>query len=179
MKAKITEAEFQAFENEIWRSYLESASQEQIFQSVITSNWDSNQFLLNWIKDNPETDKASILTAYWMSAPRWQKKFETREDCFNQQPWGIEAFDFVESLEEMYVSGYYKTSQIAFDPKCDVEGYDWASDYLDEVTVRTIPTVMFEKLDGRAIEWPEDYEEGLPFAFSQKIDALYDRYDVG
>ncbi len=136
--------------------------------------------MLNWIKSNPEIDKAIILAAYWMSAPRWKKKFLNREDCLEKQGYGIEEFDFVEEVEQKYMDGFYKKEELKFDPKNDVENYDWTSDYLDEPVVREIPEIMFTPTKGtiEVKEFPEDFDEGLPIDYAQKIYQIFEQYEV-
>lgn len=178
MKKKITEIQLQELQNKIWLDFLENANQEDLYKSVITSNWDGNEILLNWLKENPKTDKATILVSYWMSAPRWKKKFLDRDDCLKKQGWGIEEFDFVEDIEKKYVNGFYTVNEIEFDPSNDVQNYDWTSDYLDEKTVREIPNKMFEKLNGKKIEYPDNFDEGLPINYAQKIYDIFNEYDI-
>jgi len=183
MKKKISEEEFEVLENEIWKKFLDNATDLEIYKSVITSNFDNNHFLLTWIKNNYELDKAIILAAYWMSAPRWRKKFLNREDCLKKEAYGIEIFDFVEEIENKYLKGFYKGTGIIFDPKDDVEDYDWTTDYLDEEVVREIPEIMYKPTSG-SIElksYPEDFADGLPLMpinYAQKVYDILDEYEV-
>lgn len=177
----ITEQEHQQLENNIWKQFLTNATPLEIHQSVISSNWDGNSFLLNWIKDNPKTDKATILIAYWMSAPRWKKQFLNREDYLEKEGYGIAGFDLIEELEQRYINGFYKDSNIEMDPANDQDGYDWTKEYLDKTTVRDIPPVMFQKLEGQKVERPEHFDEGLPMSpidYAQQLYDLLDEYEI-
>lgn len=179
---KITEAELEQLEQNIWSAFLNQATATEIHQSVITSNWDGNSYLLNRIKDHPETDKATILIAYWMSAPRWMKQFSDREDLLAKQGYGADDFDLVEELEHKYTSGFFTKSNIAMDPRKDQDGYNWTGDYLDKETVREIPAVMFAKLEGETVARPDHFDEGLPMSpvnYAQQVYDLYDEYEVG
>nr|WP_241428075.1 DUF4274 domain-containing protein [Tenacibaculum finnmarkense] len=149
----------------------------------MTSNFDGNSFLCNWIKNNPKIDKAIILTVYWMSAPRWKKKFLNREDYLEKEGYDIENYDFVEEIEKKYIDGYYKGNEIIFDPKSDIEDYNWTSDYLDETVVREIPEIMFKQTEGNIElkEYPEDFDEGLPLKpidYAQKVYDIFEEYEV-
>ena len=129
MKKKISEKEYQQLENKIWESFLNKASPEEMYHSLLTSNFDSNAYLLNRIMDNPEMDKALALAAYWMSEPYYFKQFLNREDCLQKQSWAIESFDFVEELELKYVQGFYSKNTLACNPK-NIEinqETDWSS----------------------------------------------------
>ena len=172
------EEKIEHFENAVWEEFLNIANPKEIHQSVIDSNWDGNEYLMNWIKNNPNIDKATALIAYWMSAPRWWKKFKDRDDVISQgQEFQISGFDFVEEMEQKYLASYWKNNHIELNPANDCEGYDWTSDYLDEKTVREIPTIMFEKLEGEKVERPDNFIEGLPEIYFQKISDFIDKHD--
>ncbi|HEX6431379.1 MAG TPA: DUF4274 domain-containing protein [Niastella sp.] len=97
---KVTEQEMENLINQLWLEFLSQATPLEIHQSVFTANWDGNRFLLNWIKDNPEVDKATILIAYWKSAPRWNKQYANREEVLEQAGWNINSYDFTEEVEK-------------------------------------------------------------------------------
>ena len=178
MKVKITEEQFEELENAIWLEFLNKASALEIHKSLITSNWDGNDFLLNWIKDNPKVDKATILITYWMSAPRWMKQYTDRDDCAKKASWEVDDFDFVEELEHKYINGFFTESNIELDPANDHQGEDWTNEYMDKTIVRDIPTIMYQKLEGEKIEEPDDFDEGLPMEYTQRVYNLFDVYDV-
>jgi len=174
----ISEEEMDLLHNKIWEEFLNNATPKEIHQSVISSNWDGNDFLLNWIKDNPKVDKATILIAYWMSGPRWMKQFKNREEV---DSWVLKKFDFIEELELKYVNGFWTVNNIEMDPKCDQDGYDWTSDYADKKIAREIPPVMYTKLEGEKINYPDNFDEGLPMSpvdYVQKVYDLYDEYEI-
>lgn len=165
--------DFDEIEDEIWKEFLDSASPLEIHKAVIDSNWDGNGFLLRWIVDNPNVDRATILIAYWMSAPKWFKQYATKEECNDQG-----QFDILEEIELKYSQDFYVNTAIEMDPFCDQDGYDWANEYPDLVLKRDIPPVMYVKLEGVKVERPtEGYEEGLPEEYSRKLHEILDQYD--
>ncbi len=176
---KITFSEFEKLESKVWEDFLENATNLEIYKSIITSNFDGNEVLLSWIKDNPTIDKAIILAAYWMSSPRWKKKFLNREDCLEKEAHGIAEFDFVEEIEFKYVNEFYQGEGIVFNPKNDVENYDWTNDYLDEIVVREIPEIMFKATTGdiELESYPEDFDEGLPIKPINYAQRMYDIFE--
>ena len=180
MKEKITAAAFDQLKNAVWSDFLTNASPAEIHQSVISSNWDDNEILRHWIKNNPRVDKATLLIAYWMSAPRWQKQYADREEVAQKAGWALSNFDYVAEIEQKYIAGFWTTSDIALDPASDQDGYDWTSDYKDIRTAHDIPEIMLQKLEGRPIARPENFDDGLPMSpvdYAQRLWDLYDRYD--
>lgn len=179
MKEKITNEEFEQLIDQVWLDFLNNATPIEIHQSVIDCNWDDNKLLLNWIRNNPNIDKATILIAYWLSGPRWIKQYIDREAAVKARA-SVYNYDFVEEVEQKYLQNFWTESNIELDPKCDTEGYDWTSQYLDKVFVREIPGLMFQKLDGQKVERPENSIEGLPTSpinYWQRTEDLFDKYD--
>jgi hypothetical protein len=56
--------------NSVWAEFLACASSKEVHQALIHSNWDDNQYLLDWLLTSRKVDKATALIAYWMCGPR-------------------------------------------------------------------------------------------------------------
>lgn len=122
-------------------------------QMVMDWNWDSYKPFINWLVENSNTDKATILMIYWKSNPD--------KDFFDKK-----------TIEENYVKGYYKQQLFAFNPEDD-EGDDWTS-YLCSKSKENIPQLMFQKLLGENILYPDGFIEGMPESLFYEIEELYD-----
>jgi hypothetical protein len=170
--------EFQQEEQNVWLDFLNHATTVEIHQAVIDSNWDGNGLLINWIKDNPNVDRGTILIAYWMSGPGWFKQYLNRDDVIEKAEYNLEQYDIIEELEHKYISGFFKENKIEMDPESDQNGYNWTTDYQDEKRVREIPEIMFQKLPGEKIIRPEGWEEGLPPEYYSRIEKLIQEYDI-
>ncbi|MBV7267978.1 DUF4274 domain-containing protein [Winogradskyella luteola] len=173
-------------EHSIWNEFLNSASQGELYHSLMASNWDDNEYLLDWLKENPKIDKAIILAAYWMSEPYFAKQFKNADEVEEKESWYSDDFDFTEDIEKRYCSGFYKLNELECDPKNIElrEGYDKSADRTiidsDLKRVREIPKVMFEKLNGKRIG-PIDhtlYTNGLPNSYYRRIEELFERYEI-
>ena len=182
MKKTITDKEFEVLKDKIWYEFLENATPLEIHYSVITCNWDGSSLLLNWIKENPKVDKATILIAYWMSAPRWLKQRKDRENVLANHSHELKSFDFIEETEAKYIQNFWTESTIALNPAHDHQGYNWTDEYDDRVMLREIPAVMYQKLEGQQVEQPQNFDEGLPMSplnYAQQVYDLFDEYEIG
>ncbi|QSX37551.1 DUF4274 domain-containing protein [Shewanella sedimentimangrovi] len=142
----------QFFRNLVWAEFLAQATPDDIHKSLLSSNWDNNEFLLDWILEHPQVDRATVLLAFWMGG----------------------ALE-MEAYERQYLSGFYATSEIAMDPACDQDGYDWTTGdqrYLHPDFKLLVSSEMLKPLTGRVIRRPSDYEEGLPFEYYEKFCEL-------
>jgi hypothetical protein len=153
----------------VWAEFLARASSKEVHQALIHSNWDDNQYLLDWLLTSQKVDKATALIAYWMCGPRnyVSAKYTHEswpEDEGTPNHWCVE-------LSKKYCVGFYSVSAIAMNPKSDQDGSDWTTEYANPDCDYDIPPEMFQVLLGEIIPRPEDFDEGLPFAYAE---TLYD-----
>jgi hypothetical protein len=134
--------------------FAKNQESEVWHQMVMGWNWDNNTDFLDWLIDNPKTDKATILMIYWKSVPNERSKNK-------------------KVIEERY-NNFYNNQKIAYNPKDD-EGTDWISEIINyDNSINTIPEIMFQKLEGKNINYPKDFIEGLPEDLFYEIENLYD-----
>lgn len=152
--------------------YLKTATPETMHQMAMDWNWDTSDHFFDFVVNNPATDKATILMVYWMAAPRFDKQFATKEE--SKQKMGSDSmFELLDKIELNYQKEFYKSSKFYFDPNSeDHTGTIWAKQDLNIKTVRDIPQIMFQKLDGEIIEQNNNFDEGIPLELFEKIENL-------
>jgi len=123
-------------------------------QMMMDWNWDNYRPFIDWLIDNPDTDKGTILMIYWKSDPG-------------------SGFPGKKRLEEHYIKGYYPQQLFSFDPKND-EGDDWTS-YVSAGQEHLIPQIMYQELHGEDIPYPKGFIEGMPEHLFDEIEDLYDQ----
>ena len=173
-KPAMTSDEFEARQLAIVLAHLAAATAEEIHQFVLDYNWDDSLAPLLMLARSPSTERASILCAYWKTAPRYMHRFRTIEDS------GIhrKEFELVELIERQYVAGFYRVSALGFDPARDQDGYDWTANYAADAVVTEIPDVMKTAVPGPVLSRDRGYENGLPLRVFAEVEALLDAYDV-
>jgi hypothetical protein len=177
-KPTLTYKEYQQKENAIWKAFLEQASQAELLQSIATSNWDGNSFLLNWIRTSPNIDHVIARAAYWMGSPRFFKQFKNREDCLQKESWAIDDFDVLEDLEYKIMNKFYTKNELAFDPTNFLED-DWTLVNHGNEMIREIPKELFQKQEGVKVNIDyKSYTDGLPNTIFMEIDAIFDKFEV-
>lgn len=178
MKEKLAYKAYIAMENAIWLEFLEQASPAEVLNAVATSNWDGNAFLLQWVKDNPQTDKACAMAIYWMNGPGWLKQFDSREHCEKEGGWELERYDVMMDVERKILDGFYQNSALAFDPQ-NFNDENWVVIYEKEGHNAKIPKALLKPIEGEVVEIDHyKYTEGLPHAFWDKVEAIFEKYDV-
>ncbi|MFD2561822.1 DUF4274 domain-containing protein [Aquimarina rubra] len=138
-------------------TYANKVSPISWHQMAIDWNYDGSKTFLEWLIDNNNTEKATVLMIYWMSNPK-------------------KGFKFQNKLEENYISGFYNNETILFDPKDD-DGIDWTKEY-PNTSANHIPKIMFQKINGKKIESSENYIEGIPEDLFYEIETLYDENEI-
>jgi Domain of unknown function (DUF4274) len=152
--------------------YLKKAMPKTIHQMAMEWNWDTSDHFFDFIVDNPNTDKATILMIYWMAGPRFEKQFATKEES-QQRMGSCSTFVLLEKIESNFQKGFYNSNEFFYDPNSeDHTGTIWTMQDLEIKTVRDIPDIMFQKLDGEVIETNNNFDEGIPPELFEQIEAL-------
>ena len=92
MKEKISDEKFEEIVNDIVLDYVKTANPEIWHQMAMEWNWDCSSAFLNWLVDNPKTDKATALMIYWKSAPKYWKKFKDKNDLISKEKYSLADF---------------------------------------------------------------------------------------
>ena len=175
---KITMNQLELLIQFVWSEYLHQASSEDLYQSVISCNWDSNNHLLDWIMQDQTVDQAVILAVYWMSDPTFAKRYMHREDVLAKDSWYVNNFDFIENLEEKYIRNFWHNNEIAFNPAHDQDGVDWTMTYDKSKVLRPISEKMFIALTGKKMYRDENFQEGLTESWNSKIWMIFDEHEI-
>lgn len=172
---EITEEEFDELSTELVIDYLKKHNPKERQMLALCWNFDNSKEVIQWIVDQPDTDKGTILLLYWYMEPRFYKKFADREECEEEASWALEDYDIIQTIEKNYLSGFYGNQKYAFDPANDEysDHYDWTSEYEEEEAKAKIPKELFLALEGERIENPQ-WEEGIPTEISDIMDKLCD-----
>ncbi|MES2820207.1 MAG: DUF4274 domain-containing protein [Pseudomonadota bacterium] len=163
----MTPEQIQSQSWEIVRSYLATATRAQWHLFAARANYDSNAAAFQWLIDNPETDRATVLLLYWNLGAAWYVQFACEQDALHPP-----TFALLRLIEQRYDAGYYQNADIWFDPRhSDGAG---PGDYPDIPVITPIPDLMLHAVNGKDyVEVdcdPEGFDEGLPLAV---VDALY------
>lgn len=175
---RIDEDAYDELSAELIIDYLKKHDPEARQMLALTWNFDNPKNVIQWIVEQPDTDKGTCLQLYWQMAPGFSKKFANREECESTDKWYLEDYNIIQTLEQNYTSGFYQEQRYAFNPQHDPyqEGYDWTED-LDTSTFKVpIPQEMFLALDGIVLDVPS-WEEGIPEDLQPAMDRLADLVD--
>ena len=85
--------------------YLKKHDPETRQMLVLSWNFDNPKKVIQWIVDQPDTDKGTILLLYWLRAPDFSKQYATREDCESAASWYLEDYDIIHddsACEDVY-----------------------------------------------------------------------------
>ncbi|MDD3648442.1 MAG: DUF4274 domain-containing protein [Candidatus Dojkabacteria bacterium] len=141
--------------------FFENSTPEQWHQSVVDFNNAIGAKPLLWLAKNPETDKATILMIYWyILLIIGGSKFKDIDKLFGWQKDWKKAADLI---EKNYSAGFYKNSNIAYDPK-DENGTDWTKKFTDS----DIPKELFQAVKGKKVK-ELVLHEGIPEAVLELV----------
>ena len=172
------EDEFDKLSTDLIIDFLSKNTPKERQLLAISWNFDNPKKVIQWIVNQPDTDRGTILYLYWHMSPTFCKNFSNRKECEENESWYLEDYDIINNIEKNWIADFYKNQVYAFNPSNDVYcgGYDWTSEYDKNKVKVKIPDEMFEILDGETLEKPE-WEEGIPSDISDIMDKLCDALD--
>lgn len=175
-EVEIDDEEFERLSTQLIIDFLKKHGPYERQQLLTSWNFDNGKEVLQWIAQQPDTDKGTILLLYWYMNPAFFKQYQDRQDCINQgASYLLEDFDLISTIEQNYLGGFYKNQVYAFAPKADPynSGYDWTKENADVKGKVAIPDEMFIALEGQIIE-PPSWQEGIPSELEPIMDKLCD-----
>jgi len=177
--SKVTTEQYVEIRDKMIIEFLQSAGPMQRHQFVSEWNWRfGGKDIFDWIANDSATDKATALMLYWKNTPKTSSKIYASRNEFVEKmgEMYVDEFDIIETIENLYLSGFYKEHAFAFDPTSNngKEGIDWTSIplYRNEVIKREIPAIMFEKLTGEEVPCSDDFSEGIPPHIWTELNSL-------
>ena len=172
------EDEFDKLSTDLIIDFLSKNTPQERQLLAISWNFDNPKKVIQWIVNQPDTDRGTILYLYWHMSPTFCKNFSDRKECEENESWYLEDYDIINTIEKNWIADFYKNQIYAFNPSNDVYcgGYDWTSEYDKNKVKVKIPDEMFKILDGETLEKPE-WEEGIPSDISDIMDKLCDALD--
>lgn len=175
----IDEDEFEELSTKLIIDFLKKNTPKERQLLTISWNFDNSKKLIQWIVEQPDTDKGTILYLYWYMTPSFLKEnCADRKECEENYSWALEDYDIISTIEKNYLSDFYNEHIYAFNPANDLysDGYDWTKEYDESKAKVKIPDVMFKALEGETLEHP-DWDEGIPTDLSEIMDKLYSALD--
>ena len=171
----ITEEQYDELFPAILIHYLEQHTPETRQQLMLSWNFDNAHTVLEWVANQPDTDKGTIFFLYWHMQPGFQKRFTDRHECAANAEWYLPSFDLLSRIEAQVAVGFYTNQLYAFDPSHDAyqDGYDWTAELEPNTMKRDIPPEMFAALQGKILK-AEAWDEGVPAELYPVMDRLYD-----
>lgn len=160
------EADFDAADLLV-RDFLRTATPQQRHAYVCGTNLDDGTALVEVVLDDPTTDRATALAAYWLLGAGYYAQYASVDDAadYERPRW-----ELLRRIEDRFLAGEYADHGIGFDPTDD-DGDDWTEDYLDDEPVaRAIPPAMLVAAPGEPVEG--ETEDGLPLDVYERYAAL-------
>jgi len=175
---EIDEDEFEKLSTDLIIDFLKKNTPKERQLLAISWNFDNSKKVIQWLINQSDTDKGTILYLYWYMVPGFYKAFADRNECEEKASWCLEDYDIIDTIEKNWFSGFYTDQIYAFDPANDIYcgGYDWTAKYNEKETKVKIPDVMFEALAGEILDKPV-WNEGIPADNSDIMDKLCDALD--
>ena len=150
------------------RDFLRAATPQQRHTFVRRTGYD-DYTLVRFVLDDPTTDRASALAAYWILGAGYYTRYASADEV--PEP-DRATWELLRTIEERYASGFWADHGIGFDPTDDDE-IDWTEGEGDDPEPYPVPDVMLRAVPGEIVD-DSDTEDGLPLDAHLRYTALLD-----
>ncbi|MEW6342743.1 MAG: DUF4274 domain-containing protein [Pseudomonadota bacterium] len=117
-------------------------------------NWGFGLEPLHWIIRRPDCDKATALTAFYLTRPG--QFLDDHGDRSRVATHDLDSFDLVAEIRHRFLDGFYTRSEFSFDGENAVRNEAYLPDEFDEEQFdRSVPKAMRLTIRGREAEGGE------------------------
>jgi hypothetical protein len=150
--------------------FLRAATPHERHTFVRRTNYDDATSRIRAVLDDPTTDRATALAAYWMLGAGYHARYASADEALDyERP----TWELLRTVEDRYAAGFYADHGIGFDPTDD-DGEDWTTEYDGDAPVaRPVPETMLRAVAGEEVD-DDDTEDGLPLHVYEEYAALVD-----
>lgn len=96
--------------------FLQNATDADWLCFACSSNYDFNPDVLKWASVQSGCPASTALAIYWHMDPGYYEQYRVNTTV---PDWESDAFELIRIIERNYVAGFYKTSNVGFDPSRD------------------------------------------------------------
>lgn len=132
----------------------EEATPDDWHLAVPQVNWGFGLEPLHWIIRRPDCDKATALTAFYLTRPG--QFLDDHGDRSRVATHDLDSFDLVAEIRHRFLDGFYTRSEFSFDGENAVRNEAYLPDEFDEEQFdRSVPKAMRLTIRGREAEGGE------------------------
>ena len=166
------EAHFGETDNPTREEFEQLTTSAELHYVAQNHNWDSGVEVVQWIAESDLCSEATALMIFWRAQP----------EEFTEYSWSakklprhveIEIFDLIRTIGENFKKGFYKKSDIAYDPKEDMPESDAVPEMMLQATEGEEPYIYYD--ENEIASW---FGENLDNKIS-RCDSEIELFNIG
>jgi hypothetical protein len=162
-RQEFIEAHFNEVGNPTRKEFEQLTTSAELHYVAYNHNWDSGVEVLQWIAESNLCSEATALMIFWRAQPEEYIEYSWNAKKFPKYV-EVEVFNLIRTIVENFKKGFYKNTDISYDPKEDMPESD------------TVPEIMLQATNG---EEPYIYydEKEVASWFGEHLDNRISRCD--
>ena len=168
-RQEFIEAHFSEGDNPTRKKFEQLTTSEELHYVAENHNWDDGVEVLQWIAESNLCSEATALMIFWLSQPE-----EYTEYSWNAKKLPnyceIEVFDLIRTIVENFKKGFYKKTDISYDPKEDMPESDIIPEIMLQATSGEEPYIYYDEKEVRS--WFGEYLDNRLYRCDNEIELF-------
>lgn len=148
------DAHFNEADSPTQKEFEQLTTSEELHSVAYNHNWDSGVEVLQWIAESKLCSEATALMIFWGAQPEEYTEFNWNSKKLPQYT-KIEVFDLIRTIMENFKKGFYKKTNISYNPQNDMPESD------------VVPQIMLQSTNG---------EETYIYYDESEVDSWFGEY---
>ena len=168
-RQEFIEAHFDEADEPTREEFQQLTTSAELHYVAYNHNWDSGLEVLQWIAESDLCSEATALMIFWVAQPEeyteysWNaKKLPNYSD--------IEIFDLIRTIIENFKKGFYKKTDIAYDPKEDMPESDIVPEIMLQATSGEETYIYYDEKE--VASWFGEYLDNRIYRCDNEIELF-------
>ncbi len=142
---------------------------EELHYLACNYNFDSGVNVLQWIAESEQCSEATALLIFWSAQPEEYTEYSWNAKKLPQSV-EVEVFDLIRTIIENFKKGFYRKTDISYDPKEDMPESDIIPQIMLQSTNGEEPYIYYN--DGEVDSWHDDYLDNQLYRCDNAIELF-------
>jgi len=143
-RKEFIEAHFSQGDSPTRKEFEQLTTSAELHYLAENYTWEDGVEVLQWIAESDFCSEATALMIFWLSQPEDYIEYSWNAKKFPEY-FEVEVFDLIRTIVENFKKGFYKKTDISYDPKEDMPESDIVPEMMLQATSGEEPYIYYDE----------------------------------